>query len=91
MAGETGLFVLVAICDCHLVDIVCYYEESPYVSSIVLGLYPVAPAEAGRVSERLATVAGVKDVSLVVEEQTAYLKVDKNQLDEQHLRQYGDW
>lgn len=62
-----------------------------YVSSLVLGLFPVVPAEAGRVHEQISSVLGVKEVMLIVEEQTAYLKVDKQSLDRQRLRQFGEW
>ena len=89
--GGTGIFVVGAIATAIWWLLSVTMNNPPYVSSIVLDLYPVVPSEANRMSDRLAAVAGVKDVTLVVEEQTAYLKIDKQQLDEQHLRQYGDW
>ncbi|WP_281648755.1 MFS transporter [Parendozoicomonas sp. Alg238-R29] len=90
-SGEAGIFILVGIATALWWLLSVTMKNPPYVSSIVLDLYPVEPEESGRMSDRLATVAGVKEVSLIVEEQTAYLKVDKNLLNEQHLRQYGDW
>ncbi|MCL6270071.1 MFS transporter [Sansalvadorimonas sp. 2012CJ34-2] len=89
--GGTGIFVVGAIATAIWWLLSVTMNNPPYVSSIVLDLYPVVPSEANRMSDRLAAVAGVKDVTLIVEEQTAYLKIDKQQLDEQHLRQYGDW
>ena len=89
--GGTGIFVVGAIATATWWLLSVTMNNPPYVSSIVLDLYPVVPSEANRMSDRLATVAGVKDVTLIVEEQTAYLKIDKQLLDEQHLRQYGDW
>ncbi|MTI14893.1 MFS transporter [Sansalvadorimonas verongulae] len=89
--GETGIYALVAIATALWWLLSVTMNNPSYVSSIVLDLYPVAPEEAGRMNDRLATVAGVREVSLIVEEQKAYLKVDTDQLNEQHLRQYGDW
>ncbi len=91
MWGGTGIFVVGAIATAIWWLLSVTMNNPPYVSSIVLDLYPVVPSEANRMSNRLAAVTGVKDVTLIVEEQTAYLKIDKQQLDEQHLRQYGDW
>ena len=90
-SGETGIYVLVAIATALWWLLSVTMKNPPYVSSIVLDLFPVTPGEAGRMSDRLAAVAGVREVSLVAEEQKAYLKVDREQLNEQHLRQYGDW
>ena len=89
--GGTGIFVVGAIATAIWWLLSVTMNNPPYVSSIVLDLYPVVPSEANRMSDRLAAVTGVKGVTLIVEEQTAYLKIDKQQLDEQHLRQYGDW
>ena len=91
VAGEIGIFALVAIATALWWGLSVTMNNPPYVSSIVLDLYSVVPSDARRMNDRLATVAGVKEVSLIIEEQTAYLKVDKKLLDEQHLRQYGDW
>ncbi len=89
--GGTGIFVLVVIATALWWLLSVTMINPPYVSSLVMDLHPVIPSEACRINDGLTTVAGVREVALVVEEQTAYLKVDRQQLDEQHLRQFGDW
>jgi len=60
-------------------------SEPPYTTSLVLPLLPVGRQAAQRVSQELSDIPGVQDVILVVEENLAYLKIDRKCLDEEAL------
>lgn len=89
--GTTGILILVTALIAFWWLLSVTMANPPYVRSLVLELYPVAPSEADKVSDRLKTVAGVREVVLVEKTQTAYLKIDQQCLDERHLRQFGNW
>jgi MFS family permease len=55
----------------------------PNTKSMILPLKPFAAADCNRIAGELQAVNGVEDVTLVVEEQVAYLKVDKTVFDDQ--------
>jgi len=57
----------------------------PFLSSLVLSFEKLDADAAPQIAERLRAVAGVKDVVVLVEEKVAYLKVDRQQLDEPAL------
>lgn len=57
----------------------------PFHTSLMLNFTQLDAAEAPQLVERLRAVAGVQDVVVLVEEKTAYLKVDREHLDEQAL------
>ncbi len=89
--GETGILILVTTVTALWWLLSVTMINPPHISSIVLDLYPVIPSEARRISDGLTSVAGVREVVLVLEEQAAYLKVDRQRLDERRLRQFGEW
>jgi MFS family permease len=60
----------------------------PNTKSMILPLKPFAAADCNRIAGELQAVNGVEDVTLVVEEQVAYLKVDKTVFDDQVLMQH---
>ena len=62
----------------------------PYVSSMVIALKP-SPEDAGAVRDRLAVIPGVKEVTVLASEGTAYLKVDKHRLDWSALKGFGEY
>lgn len=62
----------------------------PYVSSLVMALNP-SQEGASVVGERLAMVPGVREVTVLASERTAYLKVDKLHLDWAALKRFGDY
>ncbi|MDF3029888.1 MAG: putative Permease of the major facilitator superfamily [Moraxellaceae bacterium] len=60
-------------------------EPPPFLSSLMLNFTRLSAEEAPQLAERLRGVAGVQDVVVLVEEKVAYLKVDRDSLDEQAL------
>ncbi len=60
-------------------------EQPPFLNSMVLSFDVLSMEEAPALAERLRAVAGVHDVVVLVEERVAYLKVDRQQLDEAAL------
>lgn len=60
----------------------------PFLSSIMLSFAQITAAEAPALAQRLREVAGVEDVVVLVEEGVAYLKVDKQHLDETALQSF---
>jgi len=63
-------------------------SEPSYTSSFVLSLQSVDGLEVGQIGHELSLIEGVEDVTLVVEENLAYLKVDRKKLDENKLLNY---
>lgn len=60
-------------------------EQPAFLNSMVLSFDALSADEAPALAERLRAVAGVHDVVVLVEERVAYLKVDRQQLDEAAL------
>lgn len=61
-------------------------KEPPYVSSKILPISNVEASQMDQLKAQLLAVPGVKAVALTLEEEVAYLKVDKKQLDEAALK-----
>lgn len=89
--GHIGVLVVCGSATAVWWLLVMTMRQPRYVNSLVMELFPVVPTEVIRVHEQIASVSGVKEVTVIVEEQTAYLKVDKRHLDQQRLRQFGEW
>ena len=65
-------------------------QPPPYVSSMVMALNP--SGEGARVvSDQLAVIPGVREVTVLASEGTAYLKVDKHRLDWSALKRFGEY
>ncbi|HET8730529.1 MAG TPA: MFS transporter [Moraxellaceae bacterium] len=60
-------------------------EPPPFLNSLMLTFRQLSAEEAPLMAERLRAVPGVHEVVVLVEEQVAYLKVDRQQLDEAAL------
>ncbi|MDD7804473.1 MAG: MFS transporter [Endozoicomonas sp. (ex Botrylloides leachii)] len=71
-------------------------KHPPYVSSIVMALFPhennatAAIDDAQALSKKMASIPGVEEVTVLPEERTAYLKVDKRHLDISALQRFGE-
>ena len=63
-------------------------KHPPYVSTMVMALSSQCE-DAEAVGDVLAGIVGVKEVTVLSAERTAYLKVDKQRLDLSALRQFG--
>ena len=65
-------------------------KQPPYVSSMVMALKSSQEGDAHAMSDQLAVIPGVKEVTVLAEERTVYLKVDKHSLDWSALRRFGE-
>ncbi len=65
-------------------------RQPPYVSNMVMALNPFQEHDAHSMSKQLAVIAGVREVTVLAEERTAYLKVDKHSLDWSALKRFGE-
>jgi len=64
--------------------------ESPrYLASYVLNIGVINPAEADQLATRIGGVPGVSEVTVIAEEESAYLKVDNEQLDIDALNEFS--
>ncbi len=80
-----GLCALIGLVWC-LVNV--KMPEPPYTTSMVVALSEIDPSRADQISSDLGKIGGVQDVTLVVEDRLAYLKIDRHQLDENQLYNY---
>lgn len=91
LSGHLGfavLFVALALMAGIWLAVAAGMASPPFLNSVMLSFETLTPEEAPLLAERLRAVPGVHDVVVLVEEQVAYLKVDKQQLDEQALRAF---
>ena len=65
-------------------------KQPPYVSSMVMALKPSQEGDVHAMSDQLAVIPGVREVTVLAEEKTAYLKVDKHSLDWSALKRFGE-
>ncbi len=64
-------------------------KKPRYLASHIMNVGEVAPVEADELARRISAVNGVAEVVLIPEEQTAYLKVDPQILDEDLLNEFS--
>lgn len=62
--------------------------QPPFLHSLMLNFDSLNAADAPALAERLRAVSGVEDVVVLVEEKVAYLKVDRQRLDEEALQAF---
>ena len=60
-----------------------------YLSSQLLNVGPLDETKADQLALKLSQVAGVAEVTVIAEDEVAYLKVDKQQLDQDALLAYS--
>ena len=68
--------------------IAVFMSPPRYVANLLLSLRGIDPANSQSFYEELLAIAGVEEVSLYFEEQSAYLKVDNQILDKQELSRF---
>lgn len=83
--GYGLLFAVLAVPVAAWLVVAATMVPPPFLSSLVLSFEKLDADAAPQIAERLRAVAGVKDVVVLVEEKVAYLKVDRQQLDEPAL------
>ncbi|OZG70935.1 MFS transporter [Hahella sp. CCB-MM4] len=85
MGGLAAVYGLCATIGLVWTILTMSMPEPPYTTSLVLPLRPFEHGSAEQVSQQLGNIPGVQDVTLVVEEHLAYLKIDRKCLDEEAL------
>ena len=88
--GITGVLILCTIPTALWWWLSVTMTQPPYVSSMVMALKPSEEGDAHAMSDQLAVIPGVREVTVLAEERTAYLKVDKHCLDWSALRRFGE-
>ncbi|WP_257284855.1 MFS transporter [Endozoicomonas sp. SESOKO1] len=86
--GVTGVIILCTIPTALWCWLSVTMKQPPYVSTMVMALNPEL-GDISSVSEQLAGIVGVQEVTVLSAEKTAYLKVDKQTLNWSELRQFG--
>ncbi|AOU98676.1 MFS transporter [Acidihalobacter yilgarnensis] len=87
--GFDGVFLLGAAGVAIWLLLASSMKSPRYLSSYVLHLEEAAAREEAGTAAALARVPGVAEVMVVAEESVAYLKVDRNALDESRLREFS--
>lgn len=88
--GVTGVLLLCTIPTALWWWLSVTMQQPPYVSSMVMALRPSEEGDAHAMSDQLAVIPGVREVTVLAEERTAYLKVDKHSLDWSALKRFGE-
>ncbi len=86
--GMSAVFAFSAFISFTWLLIASRMRPPRYLSNLLLSLDNVTPRQENQFTEKLLALDGIKEVKLHFEENTAYLKVDNNQLDKQQLQQF---
>ncbi|MEZ5452672.1 MAG: MFS transporter [Thiothrix sp.] len=87
--GATGVFVFSALVVGVWWLLALQLPQPKFYASQVLKLDPLLFADKARLHQDLLAIPGVKEVAVVAEECVAYLKVDKENLDQEALRAFS--
>ena len=87
--GTQGVFLFSALVVALWLMIAIQLPQPTFYTSRVLRLDPRLFTDKERLLRELLSVTGVKEAAVVTEEGVAYLKVDKNSLDENALRAFA--
>ncbi len=87
--GINGVFALCAVMGVLWVGVAATMRPPRYLSSQLLHVGEISPAEAAPLTQRLLLVPGVAEAVVIVDEGVAYLKVDKKLLDANALREFS--
>ncbi|MEZ5449582.1 MAG: MFS transporter [Thiolinea sp.] len=87
-AGTGGVFLFSALMAGVWLVIALTLPQPKFYSSRIVKL-PEGAANWQELHQRLSAIPGVREVSIVTQEQLAYLKVDKNELDDAALRAFS--
>ncbi len=96
--GVKGVMITCAVPTALWLILSITMKQPPYVSSLVMALHPdIVPAgqhmdttHARSIGDQLTKVRGVEEVTVLPEEKTAYIKVDKRTLDASALQRFGE-
>ncbi len=87
--GTNGVFVVGAAAICIWLLIAASMDNPSYLSSYLLNVGQQTADGAQAMVERLRQVKGVSEAVVIPEDGVAYLKVDRNALDEEQLREFS--
>ena len=83
--GPASVFVFSAIVAASWALIALFMSPPRYLANLLLSLQAIKPERGAEFSRQLLTINGVEEVRLHFEENTAYLKVDSQQLNKDQL------
>ena len=86
--GASAVFIFSAVIALSWVIVACFMSPPRYWANLLLPLAAVKPEQGSLFSEQLLAINGIEEVRLHFEEQTAYLKVDNQQLDKSTLNTF---
>jgi MFS family permease len=86
--GFAALFLVLALMAALWLVVAAGMEPPPFLHSVMLSFEQISAEEAPQLAARLRAVPGVQDVVVLVEEKVAYLKVDRQLLDETALQAF---
>ncbi|MBU0656118.1 MAG: MFS transporter [Gammaproteobacteria bacterium] len=87
--GATGVFTFSAVIVAVWLLLALQLPQPTFYTSRVLKLDPLLFSDKERLHSELLAVPGVKEVAVVVEECVAYLKIDRENIDEDALRAFS--
>ena len=83
--GPTSVFIFSAAIAASWVLIALFMSQPRYLANLLLSLQAIKPERGDEFSKQLLAINGIKEVRLHFEENTAYLKVDSQQLNKNEL------
>jgi len=86
--GAGGIFVFSVAVALSWVLIAAFMSTPRYLANLLLSLNDLAPERQADFSQGLLAIAGVEEVTLHLDENAAYLKVDSQRLDKAALNQF---
>jgi len=87
--GYGSVFVLCAVMALLWMVFASSMKNPRYLSSYLLNIGDIPLKQAPHLAAELTAVAGVAEAIVIVEDQVAYLKVDRKALDEERLLQFS--
>jgi MFS family permease len=83
--GPTSVFIFSAAIAASWVLVALFMSQPRYLANLLLSLQAIKPERGDEFSKQLLAINGIKEVRLHFEENTAYLKVDSQQLNKNEL------
>ena len=85
----TGVFIFTAVLALIWLVIASSMRSPRYLTTHLINVGKVSEDEARHLTFQMTQVTGVAEVTVIIEEGVAYLKVDKHALDEEELSQFS--
>jgi len=88
--GPSSVFTVAAVLTVFWLIVMFSLRSPRYFASRIIRVGIVSDAEAMELNTRLLAIAGVEEAIVIVDDEVAYLKVDKKKLDEAALEKFRD-